>query len=256
MRWGCSRWATWRTPPEAPCAAPSGRTPAGCSTNWPGVGIRAGWSRWFPNAASGRQETFAPDSDDPGVVERELLRMADRTARRMRKQRVLGRTVSISVRFADFRELTRSATHADPDRRQLRDLRGGGGALRSARPRPRPDPAGRSPDGAVGRRRTGLTASRCSPTRNGAGARLSRRWTPPWASSGQPRCSGRPWPVADEPFLRSSILGLGFAVTYCNLDLHQHRPTRADRHAARNHIGVDARYPERIRVSHSDARVS
>src|SRR5918997_1705933 len=50
------------------------------------------------------------DSSDQQVVKRELLRMADRTARRMRKQRVLGRTVSISVRFADFTELTRSAT--------------------------------------------------------------------------------------------------------------------------------------------------
>ena len=39
------------------------------------------------------------------TVRRELLRMADRTASRMRKQRMLGRTVTISVRFADFTEL-------------------------------------------------------------------------------------------------------------------------------------------------------
>ena len=55
-----------------------------------------------PERSVGSQETFAATADDPGVVKRELLRMADRTARRMRKQRVLGRTVSISVRFADF----------------------------------------------------------------------------------------------------------------------------------------------------------
>jgi DNA polymerase-4 len=67
-----------------------------------------------PERSVGSQQTFAHDSDDPGVVKRELLRMADRTARRMRKQRVLGRTVSISVRFADFRELTRSATMPTP----------------------------------------------------------------------------------------------------------------------------------------------
>ena len=36
--------------------------------------------------------------------------MADRTASRMRQQGVVGRTVQISVRFADFSELTRSAT--------------------------------------------------------------------------------------------------------------------------------------------------
>jgi DNA polymerase IV len=53
-----------------------------------------------PEHSVGSQETFG----------RELLRMADRTARRMRKQRMLGRTISITVRFADFTELTRSTT--------------------------------------------------------------------------------------------------------------------------------------------------
>jgi DNA polymerase-4 len=64
----------------------------------------------MPERSVGSQQTFAADSTDPLVVRRELLRMADRTAHRMRKQQVLGRTVSISVRFADFTEVTRSAT--------------------------------------------------------------------------------------------------------------------------------------------------
>jgi DNA polymerase-4 len=67
-----------------------------------------------PERSVGSQQTFAVDSSDQQVVKRELLRMADRTARRMRKQRVLGRTVSISVRFADFTEVTRSATMPTP----------------------------------------------------------------------------------------------------------------------------------------------
>jgi DNA polymerase IV len=67
-----------------------------------------------PERSVGSQQTFAMDSSDQHVVKRELLRMADRTARRMRKQRVLGRTVSISVRFADFTEITRSATMPTP----------------------------------------------------------------------------------------------------------------------------------------------
>jgi DNA polymerase IV len=67
-----------------------------------------------PERSVGSQQTFAADSIDPQVVRRELLRMADRTARRLRKQRVLGRTVSISVRFADFAEVTRSATMESP----------------------------------------------------------------------------------------------------------------------------------------------
>ena len=67
-----------------------------------------------PERSVGSQQTFAADSADPQVIKRELLRMADRTARRMRKQRVLGRTVSISVRFADFTEVTRAATMSSP----------------------------------------------------------------------------------------------------------------------------------------------
>jgi DNA polymerase IV len=67
-----------------------------------------------PERSVGSQETFGRDSDDPAVVRRELLRMAARTASRMRKQRVLGRTVTISVRFADFSELTRSVTMPTP----------------------------------------------------------------------------------------------------------------------------------------------
>ena len=67
-----------------------------------------------PERSVGSQETFGRDTCEPEVVKRELLRMADRTASRMRKQRMLGRTVSISVRFADFTDLTRSATMPTP----------------------------------------------------------------------------------------------------------------------------------------------
>jgi DNA polymerase-4 len=67
-----------------------------------------------PEHSVGSQETFRRDTDDPEAVRRELLRMADRTAHRMRKQQMVGRTITISVRFADFTELTRSATLATP----------------------------------------------------------------------------------------------------------------------------------------------
>ena len=63
-----------------------------------------------PERSVGSQETFGHDSDSPQTVRRELLRMADRTARRMRTQQVAGRVVTVSIRFADFCELTRSAT--------------------------------------------------------------------------------------------------------------------------------------------------
>ncbi len=62
----------------------------------------------------GSQETLGADTDDPAAVERELLRMAARTARRLRATGLLGRTVTLGIRFADFRTITRSATLATP----------------------------------------------------------------------------------------------------------------------------------------------
>ena len=67
-----------------------------------------------PERSVGSQQTFGADSTDPQVIRRELLRMADRTAARMRRQGVLGRTVAISVRFADFTEVIRSTTLPGP----------------------------------------------------------------------------------------------------------------------------------------------
>ena len=57
----------------------------------------------------GAQETFGKDTDDPEVIATELLRLSARTASRMRRAGVLGRGVTISVRFADFTTITRSA---------------------------------------------------------------------------------------------------------------------------------------------------
>jgi len=60
----------------------------------------------------GSQETFPQDTDDVAVVATEILRMADRTASRMRAQAMVGRTVTLSVRFADFTTITRTGTLA------------------------------------------------------------------------------------------------------------------------------------------------
>jgi DNA polymerase IV len=58
----------------------------------------------------GAEETFAHDVDDPIVVHRELLRLSERTAARLRSAGLVGRTVSIKVRFADFTTITRART--------------------------------------------------------------------------------------------------------------------------------------------------
>lgn len=62
----------------------------------------------------GSEQTFGRDTDDPEVIRRELLRLADRTATRLRASGVMGRTVQLTVRFADFRQITRSATLPGP----------------------------------------------------------------------------------------------------------------------------------------------
>jgi DNA polymerase-4 len=67
-----------------------------------------------PDKSIGAEETFSRDVDDPAVVVRELLRLSDRTAARLRAAGAVGRTVSIKVRFADFTTITRAKTLRDP----------------------------------------------------------------------------------------------------------------------------------------------
>ena len=63
-----------------------------------------------PDRSVGAEETFSRDVDDPAVIRRELLRLAERTAARLRRDGRAGRTVTIKVRFADFTTITRSRT--------------------------------------------------------------------------------------------------------------------------------------------------
>ncbi|MFZ1372332.1 MAG: DNA polymerase IV [Nostocoides sp.] len=62
----------------------------------------------------GSDETFPVDVDDPAYIHRELLRLSGKTASRMRAAGLVGRTVSIKVRFADFTTITRARTLRDP----------------------------------------------------------------------------------------------------------------------------------------------
>ncbi|SET03193.1 DNA polymerase IV [Geodermatophilus poikilotrophus] len=63
-----------------------------------------------PERSTGHEETFGTDVDDPAVIHRELLRLSERTAGRLRSGGWLARTVTIKVRFADFTTITRSRT--------------------------------------------------------------------------------------------------------------------------------------------------
>jgi DNA polymerase-4 len=63
-----------------------------------------------PDKSMGAQETFGRDIDDREVILRELLALTAKVTGRMRVAGVAGRTVAITVRFADFTTITRSRT--------------------------------------------------------------------------------------------------------------------------------------------------
>jgi DNA polymerase-4 len=66
-----------------------------------------------PDRSMGADETFGRDVDDRAVVLRELLRLTAKVTGRMRGAGLVGRTVTLKVRFADFTTVTRSRTLSD-----------------------------------------------------------------------------------------------------------------------------------------------
>ncbi len=62
----------------------------------------------------GHEETFARDHHTRATLRRELVRLADSTAARLRRHELSGRTVTLKVRFGDFRTITRSRTLPTP----------------------------------------------------------------------------------------------------------------------------------------------
>ncbi|MEX2658585.1 MAG: DNA polymerase IV, partial [Acidimicrobiales bacterium] len=58
----------------------------------------------------GHEETYAFDHVDHRTLDRELVRLADATASRLRGAGLAGRTVQVKIRFGDLRTITRSVT--------------------------------------------------------------------------------------------------------------------------------------------------
>ena len=67
-----------------------------------------------PAKGMSAEETFERDVDDPEVLRRELLRLAEKVARRLRRSNVAARTVVLKIRYANFQTITRSRTLAQP----------------------------------------------------------------------------------------------------------------------------------------------
>jgi DNA polymerase-4 len=58
----------------------------------------------------GHEETFPRDVHDAGRLGHEVVRMADGVASRLRRSDYAGRTVTLKLRFGDFRTITRAVT--------------------------------------------------------------------------------------------------------------------------------------------------
>jgi DNA polymerase-4 len=63
-----------------------------------------------PEKSIGADETFSRDVDDPEVIRRELLRLADKVGRRLRQAGLQAQGDGARLRFADFTTITRSRT--------------------------------------------------------------------------------------------------------------------------------------------------
>jgi len=58
----------------------------------------------------GHEDTYPQDILEPESLRRELLSLAIRVSRRLRRQGIEGRTITLKVKYADFKQVTRART--------------------------------------------------------------------------------------------------------------------------------------------------
>ena len=111
------------------------------------VGSMAGWLRALANGvderrvephretkSSGSERTYTEDLSDLGTIQSEVAKMAEGAARWLEKRDTLARTVTLKMRYKDFRTITR-AHSAPPTRDAVVDHRSRGAAGRQDRRR-------------------------------------------------------------------------------------------------------------------------
>ena len=109
----CGPSPTSRTPAHDADPRPRGRRRQAFKTTSPGAGSSR-VEQEQRERSIGSDETFAHDLDDPALIHRHLLALSERTASRVRKAGLAGRTISIKVRFADFTTITRFPQLREP----------------------------------------------------------------------------------------------------------------------------------------------
>ncbi|NKX51547.1 DNA polymerase IV, partial [Arthrobacter deserti] len=108
----------------------------------------------------GAEETFDEDVSGTGQLRRELLRLAHRTAARLRASGLQCRTVALKLRYSDFTTITRSRRLPEPADSAQQLYAAAGFLLEALGPRPQPV------------RLVGLRAEQLEPS-EGAGRQLS-----------------------------------------------------------------------------------
>ena len=69
---------------------------------------------WEAEKSIGNEETFSQDLDEAEDILREILRLSERVGARVRAAGLVGKTVVLKVRFANFSTITRSKTLLHP----------------------------------------------------------------------------------------------------------------------------------------------
>ena len=67
-----------------------------------------------PEKSVGNEETFSKDLDKAEDILKEILRLSEKVAARLRQAGLMGRTIVLKVRFANFSTISRSKTINDP----------------------------------------------------------------------------------------------------------------------------------------------
>ena len=67
-----------------------------------------------PEKRVGNEETFSKDLYQAEDILREVLRLSEKVAARLRQAGLMGRTITLKVRFSNFSTITRSKTLLDP----------------------------------------------------------------------------------------------------------------------------------------------
>ncbi len=69
---------------------------------------------WREPKSIGKETTFETDLMAPAQIQDELLRLAEKVGWRLRRQGYSARTITVKIRFASFRTITRSRTLDEP----------------------------------------------------------------------------------------------------------------------------------------------